>query len=106
MTIIRHTYKKGEKPILTPQILAELEALKKMQPHEIDLSDAPEELDWSNAVHVNFFAKKPFEQFSTEQEISNVVLDNDILEWLKDKHSNMNQYINQILRQTMQQEMA
>lgn len=106
MTIIRHVYKRGQKPVMTPQMLAELEALKKMQPHEIDLSDAPEELDWSNARHVDFFAEKPFEKFTQSETVSNVVLDNDILDWLKDKHSNINQYINQILRQTMQKELA
>lgn len=105
MTVTRNYLYKQQKPTLTTEMLAEIEALKQMQPNEIDLTDAPEERDWSNAVRVNFFAKKPFESFSQQHmDNINVVLDNDILDWLKNKHGNLNQYINNVLRQTMQQE--
>ncbi len=40
--------KNGE---LTPQQKAEIEALEAMSDEDIDFSDIPESLDWSDAIH-------------------------------------------------------
>lgn len=51
MSVTRKYVAKGEKPFLTTQQLAEIEALKN---RDIDLSDAPEVTDWSGGVRGRF----------------------------------------------------
>lgn len=98
MALVRHYVSKDNPPVITPAMQAELDNLKNMQPHEIDLSDAPEELDWSNAVRGFPFGKN----------FRRIKIDDDVAEWLDKKGvaTPFDDFINQILRQTMQNEMA
>ncbi len=85
MSVTRKYFAKGEKPILTAEQLAEIEAL---QHREIDLSDAPEVTDWSGAVRGRFTRGK------------NLQLDDDVLNWVLTNNINPNE----ILRHSMKQE--
>jgi len=62
-------------PELTPELLAQSERLAAMSDDDIDLSDMPEKLDWSNAVRGKFY--RPFKQQLTLR------LDADVIEWFK-----------------------
>ena len=96
MAIIRNVLYKNNPPPITPAMQAEIDYLKNMSDNEIDLSDAPEELDWSNATRGSFFNKN----------IHRIKIDDDVAEWLDKKGfaEHFNRFINQLLRQTMQKE--
>ena len=66
---------KGKRAPLTPQQAAELDALAAMPDSEIDTSDAPSVVDWSEAIRGAFFRpiKKPVA----------IRLDADVLDWFK-----------------------
>lgn len=85
-------------PKLTPKILAELEALEKMRDEDIDLSDMPEKLDWTNAERGKFY--RPVKQQLTLR------LDADVVHWFK-THAQGGGYqtrINQALRDHVERE--
>ena len=88
------------KPKLTPEIIAELQALEAMPDSEIDLSDMPEVTDWSNWTRGKFY--RPVKKQVT------VRLDADVLEWFKAKQGGKRGYqtaINAALRRVVEDEM-
>ena len=88
-------------PPLTEAQKEELERLAAMGDDEIDLSDIPEKLDWSNAVRFrDRHLYKPVKQSTT------VRLDADILHWLKAKGKGYQTRLNAILREAMLKDVA
>ena len=86
---------------LTPEMIAELDALAAMPDEDIDLSDAPEITDWSNAVRGKFY--RPVKRQVTLR------LDADLIEWFKTHGSGERGYqtrINAALRRFVEQETA
>jgi uncharacterized protein (DUF4415 family) len=84
---------------LTPEIIANLEALAAMPDEDIDLSDIPEQLDWSNAVRGKFY--RPVKEQVTLR------IDADLLHWFKTREEGGRGYqtrINAALRQFVEQE--
>jgi uncharacterized protein (DUF4415 family) len=67
--------------------------LRKMKDEDIDLSDIPEILDWSNAVRGKFY--RPVKQSLT------IRLDADVIAWLKSQGSGYQTRINSLLRNAM-----
>ncbi len=99
MALVKHTFKKGDsQPPLSPKMLAELEKLQAMSDNDIDLSDAPETLDWSNAVRGNFLK-------NSQENNTSSVLDKDVFEWLskQDNHTKIHIHdkINNLVRNMM-----
>ena len=60
---------------ITPEIAANLKEIEAMGDDDIDLSDIPEKLDWSNAVRGKFY--RPVKQQLTLR------LDADVIHWFK-----------------------
>ena len=60
---------------ITPEIAANLKEIEAMGDDDIDLSDIPEKLDWSNAVRGKFY--RPVKQQLTLR------LDADVIYWFK-----------------------
>ncbi len=83
MSVTRKYFAKGEKPILTDEQLVEIEAL---QHREIDLSDAPEVIDWSKAVRGRFIRG------------NNLKLDDDVLNWVLTNNINPNEILRQLMK--------
>ncbi len=84
---------------ITPEIQANLDALDAMRDEDIDLSDIPEMLDWSNAVRGKFF--RPVKQQVTLR------LDADVLHWFKTNAEGSRGYqtqINAALRRFVEEE--
>jgi len=84
---------------ITPEIQANLDALDAMRDEDIDLSDIPEKLDWSNAVRGKFF--RPVKQQVTLR------LDADVLHWFKTNAEGSRGYqtqINAALRRFVEEE--
>jgi uncharacterized protein (DUF4415 family) len=95
MTLVIHK-SKG----LTPEILAELEALAAMPDDTIDLSDMPEVTDFTGWVRGKFY--RPVKKQVT------VRLDADVLEYFKAKQDGKRGYqtaINAALRKVFEEEM-
>jgi uncharacterized protein (DUF4415 family) len=95
MTLVIHK-SKG----LTPEILAELEALSAMPDDTIDLSDMPEVTDFTGWVRGKFY--RPVKKQVT------VRLDADVLEYFKAKQGGARGYqtaINAALRKVVEEEM-
>ena len=87
-------------PPLTPAQQAEISALQAMPDESIDYSDIPPltEEFWQNATR-NRFAKKA-------KKTPNILLDADVLEWLKkSKSKGYQNYLNAILRSEIQKEL-
>ncbi len=84
-----------ERTELTEQQKADLERLRNMPDEEIDTSDAPEILDWSNAKRGMFY--RPNKQQITLR------LDADVVSWFKehtgDDGRGYQADINQVLRE-------
>jgi len=78
---------------LTKRQAKELAALRKMKDEDIDLSDIPEQLNWSNAVVGKFY--RPMKQSLT------IRLDADVIAWLKYQGSGYQTRINSLLRTAM-----
>ncbi len=102
MALVKHTFKKGDTPPpLTAEMLAEIKTLQAMSDDEIDLSDAPEELDWSGAVRGRFSTNAQ----DTQANYNPTVLDEDISDWLSQQDDNtkdhINGMINNLLRHVM-----
>ena len=75
---------------------AMLERLAALPDAEIDVSDQPEILDWSNAERGKFY--RPVKQSVTMR------LDADVLDWFKSNNAKYQSRINQVLREFVQQE--
>jgi uncharacterized protein (DUF4415 family) len=82
--------KKGNMPTLEEQAMA----LRQMDDSEIDFSDIPEILDWSNAERGRFY--RPTKQHVTLR------IDKDVLEWFKQHHEKYQTAINAALRKHVQ----
>lgn len=78
---------------ITPEIEAELKAIAAMPEDDIDTSDIPEIVDWSNAVVGKFY--RPIKETVT------VRLDSDVLHWLKQGGKGYQSRLNAILRKEM-----
>ncbi len=78
---------------ISDSVRAELEALAKMPDDEIDFSDIPEQLDWSDSIPNRFYrpVKKPV----------TLRLDSDVLAWCKAKGPGYQTRINATLRRAM-----
>ena len=75
---------------------AMLERLAALPDSDIDLSDQPEILDWSNAERGKFY--RPVKQSVTMR------VDADVLEWFKSNNAKYQSRINEVLREFVQQE--
>ena len=94
MTMVIH------KPKLTPEIIAELEALEAMPDSEINLTDMPEVTDWSNWTRGKFY--RPVKKQLTLR------LDHDLIQWFKTRAGGARGYqtqINAALRKFVNDEM-
>lgn len=67
--------------------------LRKVKDEDIDPSDIPEQLDWSNAVVGKFY--RPVKQSLT------IRLDADVIAWLKSQGAGYQTRINSLLRNAM-----
>lgn len=83
-------------PPLTAEQRAELAALREAGP--VDLSDAPEIVDWQVAERGRFW--RPVKQSTT------VRIDADVLAWLKSKGRGYQTRLNAVLREAMARERA
>ncbi len=86
---------------LTPEQLADLEALAALPDDQIDTSDAPEVLDWSGARHSLFY--HPIKQQITLR------IDADVIAWFKHSKPRGEGYqtdINRVLREYVIQQTA
>jgi uncharacterized protein (DUF4415 family) len=78
---------------LTKSQVKELRALSRMKDEDIDLSDIPEKLDWSNAVVGKFY--RPVKKSLT------IRIDADVLAWVKSQGKGYQTRINSYLREAM-----
>ncbi len=73
-----------------PPVEEQIVHMKQKSDSEIDFSDIPEVIDWSNAIRGKFY--RPVKRHVTLR------LDADILEWFKHNHSKYQTAINKVLR--------
>lgn len=95
--MVRHDFDPANPPPLTKEQRAELARLAAMRDEDIDLSDMPEKLDWSNAERGKFY--RPVKQQLTLR------LDADVVHWFK-THAQGGGYqtrINQALRRYVEE---
>jgi uncharacterized protein (DUF4415 family) len=78
---------------LTKRQTKEIQALKRLKDEDIDLSDIPERLDWSNAVVGKFY--RPRKKSLT------IRIDADVLAWLRSQGKGYQTRINALLREAM-----
>lgn len=86
---------------MTPEIMAELEALAAMPDDTIDLSDMPEVTDWTGWVRGKFY--RPVKKQVTLR------LDADVIDWFKTNQGGARGYqtaINAALRKVIEHERA
>ena len=76
-----------------PSLEAQMANLKQKSDDEIDFSDIPEILDWSNAVRGKFY--RPL-----KEQVS-IRLDADVLAWFRNKEEKYQTAINSVLREYM-----
>lgn len=84
---------------ITAEIQANLDEIEKIRDEDIDLTDMPEVLDWSDAVRGKFY--RPVKQQLTLR------LDADVVHWFK-SHAGARGYqtrINAALRRFVEQEL-
>lgn len=79
---------------LTKSQAKQIRALKRMKDEDIDFSDIPEKMDWSEGVVGKFY--RPIKRSLT------IRIDADILAWLKGQGKGYQTRINRILREAMQ----
>lgn len=79
---------------LTKKQIKQLRALARMKDEDIDFSDIPEKLDWSNAVVGKFY--RPVKKSLT------IRIDADVLAWVKRQGKGYQTRINRYLREKMQ----
>ena len=83
---------------ITPEIEVELKAIAAMSDSDVDTSNIPEIMDWSNAVVGKFY--RPIKEAVT------VRLDSDVLHWLKQGGRGYQSRLNAILRKEMSSQPA
>jgi uncharacterized protein (DUF4415 family) len=88
--MVRHDFDPADPPPLTEAQRAELVRLAAMRDEDIDLSDMPEKLDWTNAERGKFY--RPVKQQLTLR------LDADVVHWFKTQGGGYQTRINQALR--------
>ena len=88
--------KKVTSPKLTPELLAQSKRIAAMRDEDIDLSEMPEKLDWTNAERGKFY--RPVKQQLTLR------LDSDVVHWFKARGTGYQTRINQALRRFMEEE--
>jgi uncharacterized protein (DUF4415 family) len=98
--LVSYTIDLDNPPPLTDAQQAELERLAAMPEEDIDLSDIPERLDWSNAVRFRDRHLRPIKRSTT------VRIDSDVLHWLKSKGRGYQTRLNAILREAMKKDVA
>jgi len=78
---------------IPPEMLEQLKRLEAMKDEDIDFSDMPEVLDWSNAVRGKYYRpiKKPY----------SLRLDEDVVAWFKSRGDGYQTRINAALREYM-----
>lgn len=76
-----------------PSLEEQMANLKQKSDDEIDFSDIPEILDWSNAVRGKFY--RPL-----KEQVS-IRLDADVLAWFRNKEEKYQTAINSVLREYM-----
>ncbi len=78
---------------IPPEMLEQARQLEAMKDEDIDLSDMPEVLDWSNAIRGKYYRpiKKPY----------SLRLDEDVVAWFKAKGDGYQTRINAALREYM-----
>lgn len=93
--IVKHMVNSENPTPLTPELQAELEALKAMPDDDIDTSDIPPLTDafFKNAVSNPFY--KPTKTSTT------VRIDSDVLAWLRAQGKGYQSRLNAILRREM-----
>jgi uncharacterized protein (DUF4415 family) len=74
-----------------PSLDEQIANMKQKEDKDIDFSDIPEILDWTDAVRGKFY--RPLKKHVTLR------LDADVLEWFKRKHPKYQTAINTALRQ-------
>src|SRR5215469_7140490 len=79
---------------LTRKQTKQLRALGRMKDEDIDFSDIPEKLDWSNAIVGKFY--RPVKKSLT------IRIDADVLAWIKRQGKGYQTRINRYLREKMQ----
>jgi len=95
--IISYSFDPQNPPPLTPELLAESARLAALPDDDIDFSDIPLKLDWSDAERGKFY--RPVKQQVTLR------LDADVLHWFKTKGGRGYQTrINAALRQVIEDE--
>ena len=75
------------------ELEADITLLEALPDGKIDLSDAPEVLDWSAAETGRFY--RPVKKFVS------IRLDADVIEWLKAREGQYQTAVNRILREYM-----
>ncbi|MEY2927325.1 MAG: hypothetical protein RL367_1802 [Pseudomonadota bacterium] len=99
MAIVEHKFDPTNPPPLTDAQRQELARLATLRDEDIDTSDSPEVLDWSNAARGKFY--RPVKKQVTLR------LDADLIEWFKAKQGGARGYqtaINAALRKTVEGE--
>jgi len=89
----QHAEKEDYMKKLTRTQAKDIAALRTMKDEDIDLSDIPEQLDWTKAVRGKFY--RPVKQSLT------IRLDADVIAWLKSQGSGYQTRINSLLRHAM-----
>ena len=79
---------------ISPDMLEQLKQLEAKRDEDIDLTDMPEVLDWSNAVRGRYYRpiKKPY----------SLRLDEDVVAWFKSRGDGYQTRINAALRDYVQ----
>lgn len=88
MTMIKKHMQRETPPSLTDEQVARLQAL---EDREIDLSDIPEQLDWSHAVRGSLVRHR-------------LAVDNDVFEWLQKDGKPAEVRLNELLHKLMEDE--
>ena len=84
-----------ERPPLTPEQLADLQAVQGLAPNTDDIPEAPTE-NWD---HVRRF-------YRPRKEAISLRLDADVLDWLRRRNERYQPEINRILRERMEADMT
>ena len=82
---------KGSSEPISPELMAELKALEAMSDSNIDFSDMPEVLNWSDAQRGKYY--RPVKQ------LLSVRLDADVVAWFKSHGAGYQTRINAALRE-------
>ncbi|MGD0223250.1 MAG: BrnA antitoxin family protein [Terriglobia bacterium] len=78
---------------VTGRLAKEIEDLRRMKDEEIDFTDIPEKIDWSNAVRGKFY--RPLKESLT------IRIDADVLAWFRAQGKGYQTRINATLREAV-----